>query len=164
MILQSLGGAERKMLTDLCAYLKNWFDEDEFHRKLPRWEQEFTITDGKIDLSGKILDGQMFRIYGSMLNDGVYIYNEDLTLIDETFTGLIQSMRTEPDFIKLVNDINEWLSKYGTATSTAMSPFNSESFGGYSYSKAGNGTGGSDGAGASPYSVFGARMARWKKI
>lgn len=153
------------MLTELCAYLKNWFDEDEFHRKLPRWEGSFVITDGKIDLDGKILEGQMFRIYGSMLNDGVYIYSPELELRDETFTGLIQSMRTEPDFIALVKDIEDWLAKYGTVTSTAMSPFNSESFNGYSYTKsdgrsAGNGSGGA----SSPIAMFGSRLSRWKKI
>ena len=153
------------MLTELCAYLKNWFDEDEFHNKLPRWEQVFSIEDGKIDLSGMILKGQMFRIYGSMLNDGVYIYDDDLVLKDETFTGLIQSMRTEPDFIALAKDIEEWLAKYGTITSMAMSPFNSESFNGYSYSMSTGGSSG-DGSGgaASPIAMFGSRLARWKKI
>ena len=153
------------MLTDICAYLKNWFDEDEFHRKLPRWEQEFTISDGKIDLDGKILKGQMFRIYGSMLNDGVYVYDDDLVLKDETFTGLIQSMRTEPDFLAVVMEINEWMVKYGTASSTAMSPFQSESFDEYSYSKSSGGSGnGGSGSATSPLSLFGYRLARWKKI
>jgi len=153
------------MLTDLCAYLRNWFDEDEFHHKLPRWEQEFTISGGKIDLTGKVLDGQMFRIYGSMLNDGVYIYSPELVLKDETFTGLIQSMRTEPDFIAVAKEMEEWLAKYGTVTSSAMSPFNAEAFGGYSYSKS---VGGNDYSGTAsnvnPMTVYGSRLARWKKI
>lgn len=152
------------MLTYLCAYLKNWFDEDEFHAKLPRWEQEFTITGGKIDLTGKVAEGQLFRIYGSMLNDGVYLYIPELVLKDETFTGLVQSMRTEPDFLAVAADIDAWLAKYGTVTSTAMSPFNSESFGGYSYSKSSGNSGGGEGGGVSPLSVFAPRLARWKKI
>ena len=152
------------MLTELCAYLKNWFDEDEFHKKLPHWEGEFTIENGKIDLGGKILDGQLFRIYGSILNDGVYLYNSELQLKDEVFKGLIQSMRTEPDFVAIAAEINAWLEKYGTATSTAMSPFNSESFGGYSYSKSSGGANDSSKSATNPEAVFGARLARWKKI
>lgn len=152
------------MLADLCAYLKNWFDEDEYHHKLPRWKDTFTIENGVINLSGKVADGQMFRIYGSMLNDGVYIYDSKLSLKDETFTGLIQSMRTDPDFLIVAKEIEEWLAKYGAVDSAAMSPFSSESFGGYSYSKS-IGNGNSDSAsGVNPLSDFGARLARWKKI
>ena len=154
------------MLTEICGYLKNWFDIDEYHRKLPRLEGEFTISDGKLpDLENLLIKGQYFYIYGSFFNDGVHEYTDELVLKDETFEGLVQSMRIEPDFLKLVSDIEAWEAKYGGIDSTAMSPFNSESFGGYSYSKS-NGSNESGGTGnaADPKSVFKSRLNRWRKL
>ena len=156
------------MLTEICAYLKNWFDIDEYHKKLPRLEGTFTISNGTLpDLEDLLIDGQYFYIYGSYFNDGVHEYNNKLVLKDETFFGLVQSMRIEPDFLKLVADIEAWEEKYSGVDSAAMSPFNSESFGGYSYSKSGGGNSegsGSAGNAADPKSVFKSRLNRWRKL
>ena len=155
------------MLTELCAYLKNWFDIDEYHRKLPRMEGEFTISGGKLaDLEDLLIPGQYFYIYGSYFNDGVHEYTDELTLKDETFTGLVQSMKIDPDLVALSAEIEAWQAKYGGLDSAAMSPFNSESFGGYSYSKSsGNSSeGGGTGSAADPKSVFKSRLNRWKKL
>lgn len=152
------------MLTEICDYLNNWFDIDEYHAKLPRLDGKFRIRDGVLpDLEGFLIKGQCFYIYGSYLNDGVYVYDETLRLLDETFTGIIQSMRVEPDFLKLAKEMEEWQDKYGAIGSEAMSPYQSESFGGYSYSKGSNGKGGSQ-SGADPFSVYAARLNRWKKL
>lgn len=153
------------MLSELCAVCRNYFDKDEYHRYLPRREGRFTITNGTLpDLEGFIIKGQCFRIYGSAVNDGVYEYTDDLALKDETFTGLIQSMHVEPDFLALAHEIEAWEEKYGSIDGTALSPFNSESFGGYSYSKsAGNGENGGVSA-ADPVSMFRQRLKRWRKI
>lgn len=153
------------MLTEVCGYLKNWFDTDEYHKKLPRLEGEFTITGGKLAELGELLiKGQCFYIYGSYLNDGAYIYTDDLTLNDEKFTGFVQSMHVDTDLLKIVKDMQDWQNKYGTVDGPAMSPFNSESFGGYSYSK----SAGYSGAGAKnssdPFSVFASRLSRWRKL
>ena len=153
------------MLTEICAYLKNWFDIDEYHKKLPRFEGTITISDGKPqDIDELLIEGQYFYIYGSFFNDGVHEYTNKLSLKDETFEGIVQSMRIEPDFIELVSEIEAWEAKYGGADSVAMSPYNSESFGGYSYSKSnGNSSEGAINA-ADPKSVFKSRLNRWRKL
>lgn len=149
------------MLNEVCAYLHNYFDMNDNHEKLPSWEGEFTIQDGIIDLSGKILDGQYFRIQDSIFNDGVYEYPA-LELKDETFNGKIQAMAVPKDVLKIVADISDWMERYGGANSSALSPFASESFGGYSYSKGGSTN---DNQNTPAWSVlYGGRLSRWRKI
>lgn len=151
------------MLNEICAYLNNWFDMNDDHEPLPSWRGQFVISDGNIDLEGKILNGQYFRIQNSIFNDGIYKYPAtDLT--DETFTGKVQAMAIPKDLIKIAGEITEWMDANGKATSQAMSPFNSESFAGYSYSKS---TGAADkGSNGMPIwaGVYGGRLARWRKL
>lgn len=152
------------MLTEICQYLRNWFDKDEFHNYLPNWRGTFTIADGEIEFPGTLLPGQYFRIIGSAFNDGVHKFG-DGNLTDETFTGVIQSMNIPLVIIQLAQDIADWQAKYGTVSSEAMSPFQSESFGGYSYSKSGGGVGNSVGSVAGTWQgVFQQRLAPWRKI
>lgn len=154
------------MLTEICQYLRNWFDKDEFHNYLPNWRGTFTITNGELNYSGILLDGQYFRIIGSVFNDGVHKYGDDSDVLkDETFTGVIQSMHIPAVVIQLAQDIADWQTKYGNVGSEAMSPFQSESFGGYSYSKSGGGVGNSVGSVAGTWQgVFQQRLAPWRKI
>lgn len=155
------------MLTEICQYLKNWFDKDEFHNPLPFWEGEFRISEGQLDLGDELLDGQYFRIVGSVLNEGVHQYHSTETLTDEVFTGRVQSMAVPQVILSIANEIADWQNKYGGADSVAMSPFNSESFGGYSYSKSGAGAGNSSsgGSGAGGWqSIFASRLSPWRKI
>lgn len=151
------------MLTEICMYLKNWFDQDEFHNYLPNWRGTFTISDGEITVPGTILAGQYFRIVGSVFNDGVHKYGDVLT--DETFTGVVQTMRVPGVIVRLARDIADWQAKYGVVGSEAMSPFQSESFAGYSYSKSGGGVGNSVGSVAGTWQgVFQQRLAPWRKM
>lgn len=147
------------MLTELCKELNNWFDKD-------RIFGVFTISDGAIDLSETgIQNGQYFRIADSVFNDGVYQYPA-AELTDETFDGAVWLMAVPPAVISLASEIEAWQAKYGGADSAAMSPFMSESFGGYSYSK--TSSSGSAGAGAGGavtwQSVFASRLSPWRKI
>lgn len=147
------------MLTEICQYLRNWFDHDEFHNYLPNWRGTFTIADGALSYSGNILPGQYFRIIGSAFNDGVHKFGDgDLT--DETFTGVIQSMNIPLVIIQLAQDIADWQEKYGSLSSEAMSPFQSESFGGYTYSKSGGDVGSAAGTWQG---MFQQRLAPWRK-
>lgn len=152
------------MLNEICAFLKNYFTVNDDHVELPSWSGTFTVSDGQLDLDGKILNGQYFRIQNSIFNDGVHQYPAtDLT--DETFTGKIQAMAIPKDLIAIAGEISAWMEKYGGADSTANSPFNSESFGGYSYSKsAGGATSVSSGNTPAWAGTFGGRLARWRKI
>lgn len=150
------------MLTEICNYLKNWFsNDDERHIGYIR------ISDGVFYCNNtkiQIAEGQYFRIIGSLLSDGVYKYGTD-ELGDEGFTGAVWLMRVPADVISLAAEINAWMAKYGGVDSEANSPFNSESFGGYSYSKSTGGNG-ADGVSTSPawVAVYGARLARYRRI
>lgn len=154
------------ILTELCQELRNWFDRDK-----PKWHGEITIRNGSVEkvqadeaVPFSLIEGQYCRIIGSVLNDGVHLY-PFTDLEDETFTGSIWAMAVPPTVIALAGEIDEWLNKYGGVDSASMSPFNSESFGGYSYSKSGSGAGNqaSDGAGGWQ-SVFANRLRHWRKI
>ena len=146
------------MLTELCRELRNWFDKDRFFGT-------FTISGGSIDLSETgIQDDQYFRIVGSVFNDGVHQYPAaDLT--DETFDGAVWLMAVPQEVLRLADEISAWAEKYGGADSAAASPFQSESFGGYSYSKSSsNSTAESPGDAGSWQKAFRSRLNRWRKI
>ena len=147
------------MLSELCQELKNWFD-----RGQPRIHGAFEITDGKIvdeDFTNAIKDNQYFRIIGSVFNDGVYKYTDNLVLEDELFVGSIWLMAVPKEVIALSNEIDAWISKYGES---ASSPFTSESFGGYSYSKSSGGSGSGSSGGSSWQSAFASQLNKWRKI
>lgn len=143
-------------LSTLCKELKNWF-ERECHFGV------FRIEDGALNAPHvQIADGQYFRIAGSVFNDGVHQYPAT-NLTDETFDGAIWTMAVPREVLDLLDEINAWLDKYA-ADSQADSPYASESFGGYSYTKAsGSGTG--DASDPSTWmGHFKGRLNRWRKI
>lgn len=122
------------MLTELCAELKNYFLRD---READIHYGQYTISGGSIDLPF-LLDGQYFRIVGSVLNDGVYQYPVS-ELADETFSGAIWAMSVPPTVIALAAEIDGW----NKANADVLaSPYQSESFAGYSYSKGTSANGG----------------------
>lgn len=150
------------MLSELCQELKNWFD-----RGQPKIHGNLEISEGKIindDFTEVIQNNQYFRIVGSVFNDGVYKYTEELTLIDEIFKGSIWLMAIPKEVIMLNDDIDAWTAKYGGVDSVALSPFSSESFGGYSYTKA-QGYASTGGGMLNTWQVtFANRLGKWRKI
>lgn len=155
------------MLTDLCQELKNWFDRDK-----PKYFGHFTIhdndiffvnySDTEISLSELgLATNQYFRIIGSVFNDGVVKYaTTDLqNLTSEAFDGAVWFMAVPPAVIILNKHIDDWNSKYGD---DALSPYISESFGGYSRTLAKSSGGGV--SGASWQSAFKSELNRWRKI
>lgn len=120
------------MLTELCKEINNWFEHAKFLGT-------FTIKDGALTEDCELQEGQYFRIVGSVFNDGVHQYPAN-NLTDETFDGGVWAMAIPKDVIALSAEIQAWKDKYQSIDSAAMSPFNSESFGGYSYSKGGGGS------------------------
>lgn len=145
------------MLSDVCRYLNNWFDSE-------RLFGEFEIADGNITgLEDKLQTGQYFRIIESVFNDGIHQYPAT-DLQDETFTGSVWVLKIPPEVVDISEEIDEWNAKNATADSAAMSPFQSESFGGYSYTKA-SGSDGSDGGGAwQSVPGFTSRLNGWRKV
>lgn len=116
------------MLSEICAEIKNYFTHD-----CDRHIGDFEIIDGVISPSFDIITDYI-RIVGSHLNDGVHKVSE-MTLQDEKFHGAIWVMSPPADFLAIAKEIEDWQAKYGGVDSQAMSPYSSESFGGYSYSK-----------------------------
>lgn len=147
------------MLTELCKELNNWFVKDRIFNR-------FKIEDGSLSDSSDILqDNQYFRIVGSVFNDGVHRHPAT-DLKDEEFEGAIWAMAVPPSVIALANRIQDWQNKYGGVESQAMSPFQSESFGGYSYTKK-SGSGSSSGANTKLgtwQGAFAAELNKWRKI
>lgn len=143
-------------ITDFCEELHNWFDVD-------RIFGTFTISNGEIIVpNGYLRNNQYFRIVGSVFNDGVYKYPSN-ELIDETFDGAVWAMAIPPAAIALFERIKDWDSKY-SQSEAANSPFQSESFGGYSYSKGySNSANGSDTT-VSWQNQFKSRLNRWRKL
>ena len=136
------------MLEQVLMHLNNWF-------LVPCGIHEgtYTIEDGSIALPF-LLDGQYFRIVGSVFNDGLHQYPE--SLIDETFTGSVWALAVPKSVIDLAADISAWQEKNGDA-----GPYASESFGGYSYTRSTDAT---TGGPVTWQSVFRSRLAKWRKI
>ena len=148
------------MLSEVCAYLRNWFDKNQ-----PKTFGEIVIENGSLSTDCKLKQNQYFRIVGSTFNDGVYKNDSNLQLVNETFNGAVWAMACPPDFISIVGEISEYQAKYGAVDSPTMSPYSSESFGGYSYSKSSGGSSDTSKDKSGTWQgAFGARLAKWRKI
>ena len=137
------------MLYELCLELNNFFE-------YARYIGNITIENGNVQ-TDLLQDGQYFRIVGSVFNDGVYQY-PTTDLHDETYYGGLWAMAVPKDVIALAEEIKDWQTKYGGVDN--MSPYQSESFGGYSYTKAS----GSDGGSAGWKDIFKGRLNKWRKL
>lgn len=158
------------MLTEVCAELRNWFVQTKYFGTITIKDNVVYITNkrgifvtGDIPVRDYIQEGQYFRIIGSLFNDGVYeMPSSELT--DETFEGAIWAMAVPPAVIALADEIAAWRRRYETEDSGALSPYMSESFGGYSYSKGSSASSSGTSRPTSWQSVFAARLDHWRKV
>ena len=135
-------------LTNLCAELRNYFEPEKHFGT-------FTISDGSISPSNFLQSGQYYRIVGSVFNDGVHRHPaHDLT--DETFDGAVWAMAVPPAVVELLQKIQE----FEAATANAPTNYISESFGGYTYTKATD----ENGLPVGWKSVFKSELNRWRKL
>lgn len=148
------------MLTELCAYLRNYFLVDYLHPENRIHYGTFSVSDGRIEGLPFLSAGQYFRVVGSLFNDGVHRYDSDV-LSDETFTGSIWAMSIPPDVIALADDITDWIVENSSAIN---SPYQSESFGGYSYSLKSGSSSVSGGDVFGWQSQFAARLAPYRRL
>lgn len=140
------------MLEQVLSEIHNWFQVDIRHGT-------YTIQDGGIALPF-LRDGQYFRIVGSVFNDGLHQYGPAMELLqDETFTGAVWALAVPKAVVELAREISAWQKKYGAVIE---SPYTSENFGGYSYSKA-SGAGDSTGSG-SWQAAFRAQLNPYRKL
>ena len=148
------------MLTQICQYLRNWFDKKMDGTSYPKYSGDFTIVEGEIVLDLAV--GTYIRIIGSLFNDGVYRYG-DASLTDEEFNGDVWVMSIPKPVVDAAKWAEAWVGLNGGADSAANSPFASESFGGYSYSK-GASTSGGNGASVFEQAYMINALAPWRKI
>ena len=142
------------MLYELCLELNNFFE-------YARYIGDVAIVDGNVQTE-LLEDGQYFRIVGSVFNDGVYQYPQR-QLKDEVYHGGLWAMAIPAEVIALNAEIDAWKNKYMSLDGEGMSPYQSESFGGYSYTKAsGNSNGGNSIAGWQD--IFSNRLNKWRKL
>ena len=165
-----MSGAE--MMTSLCREVRNYFVRTESDKI----SGSFSVREGGIALSAdaagasqddfRIADGQFFRIVGSLYNDGVWQNSEAMmtNLREEEFTGQVWLMAPPKDFLDLAVEIAAWIERFGDA---ALSPYASESFGGYSYTLRGTSRrneSARDNEDASWQTAFKRRLAAYRRI
>lgn len=144
------------MLTEICAEIKNYFAY-----RNDRHPGTYKVEGGVLVPGVEFLT-DYYAIFGSRKNNGVHKVTD--TLVDEgEFKGSVWVMSVPADFLALVEEIKAWQTKYGSLDSEAMSPFNSESFGGYSYSRGASARSDSIG-GASWAEAYSSRLNRWRKV
>lgn len=151
------------MLQKVCEYLHNYFVKDAIYGK-------YTVSESSITPALHLKNGQRFLIHGSDMNDGVYTFHEcgisnddddqSAELNDETFEGYICAMAIPREIDNIVREISEWQTKNAAVLD---SPYTSESFGGYSYTKA-TGSGEDAGSVITWQSKFRNRLNAYRKI
>lgn len=135
------------MLEQILEHLHNWFIvPDGIHHG------QFEVKGSSIELPF-ISSGQYFRIFGSVFNDGLHQYPAT-DLVDEEFTGTVWALAVPRQVVRLADDVKAWCEK------NQPSAYTSESFGGYSYSKAT----GSNGAPIGWHEVFRQQLNPYRKI
>lgn len=141
------------MLEQLLIHLKNWFEVAHFYGT-------FVIKDGFIHCDNETIhlqQNQFYRIKGSIFNDGLHKYTDiSDELVDETFEGSIYALAIPSAVIRLSHEIEAWQDKNGAELDK---PFESESFGGYSYTRAKD----SNGNTVTWQNVFRTRLNPWRK-
>lgn len=154
----------QNLIEEICQHIRNYFVNynrgDVFRGQFSVENDEIIRTDGT---PLPIAPGMYYRIRGSYLNDGVYLKGSDIPR-DESFDGEIWLMHPPASFLSLVEEIGAWNEVNAAIDSPNMSPFTSESFGGYSYSKGGgNGQSGS-GTAITWHAQFETRLNAWRKV
>ena len=144
------------MLEQVLKEIHNWFRmRDNDDGKHPG---AYTIVGGSISLPF-LQEGQYYRIIGSVFNDGLHTYGSN-DLHDETFEGTIWALGIPKAVVDLAAEVEAWVNKYGDLV---QSPYTSESFGGYSYTKASGGS--ADAVGVSGWKdLFRSRLNQWRRL
>lgn len=134
------------MLEQVIRAVNNWFEADYA-------SGTFVISNGSaIVPDGFLEEGQYYRICGSRFNDGLHRWPVD-ALKDETFHGSVVALAIPAAFLELADEIKAWNE---ANKATAESPFESESFGGYSYKKGS--------VGSTWQAAFRSRLNQWRKV
>ncbi len=135
------------MLDEILRHLRNYF--------------VCSVKRGTFEIKNGIIapldlpNEQYFRIVGSVFNDGVYQYPAS-GLTDEVFEGEIWAMAVPSALIALADEIKA----YNESDMAKVSPYDSEAFGGYSYTRAAD----EHGAALSWERLFAGKLNKWRKL
>ena len=147
------------MLEEAMRYVNNRFDRDAQGNWVGSRSGAFSIADGSLEIVG-VPEGQYYWVEGSALNDGLHRMG-DSDMDDEDFEGRVVLLRVPKAFSELCAEIAAW----NEANASVLdSPLQSESFGGYSYSKASGGAQGNETPAAGWQLHFGARLRPFRKL
>ena len=146
------------VLSDVCLEIRNWFVRSDADKHYGTFE----IRSGAIS-APFLVPGQYYRITDSKFSDGVHQYGQeaDGELIDETWEGSVWALAIPRSFLALVTDIATWRARYEDPESPALSPYQAENWGGYSYTK-GNSADASSSMGWK--TAFASSLNKWRKI
>lgn len=151
------------MLTEICGYLNNFFVETQYVGAID-------IIDGDLFCNGKKIPMEAGQ-YFTLVNDkakaivGVFLFGTDTPNNRSIADGAVWIMDIPPLVLEIATDVAAWMEKNGTAESAALSPYNSEAFATYSYSK----SSGADSSGSSAsvpiwWKSYGGRLSRWRRL
>ena len=140
------------MLEEVLRYINNRFERG-------RVDGAFSIQGGALEIDGA-LDGQYVWLEGSALNDGLHLYPLQ-GLSDEEFDGSAVLLAVPRQVVAIAEEAEEWCAEHADAIG---GPYASESFGGYSYTKATGGASGNETPAAAWQLQFGARLRPWRKL
>ena len=146
------------ILEQVLNHIHNWFVYDEL-------DVRCSIEGGSLPASVSIPDGAWYRIQGSLFNDGLHKHPAT-DLNDETFDGTVTTCAIPKALLDIVDEICDWIEHNRTAMGKLQdSPYQSESFDGYSYSIRGDLTAqnGSDGL-TGWQAAFASRLNPWRKV
>lgn len=139
------------MLEEVLRYVNNRFERN-------AWDGTFSVAGGVLDADG-ILEGQYYWVEGSVLNDGLHLHPAG-DLRDEKWDGRIVALAVPRAVAELADEISQWCEANAQALA---SPYQSESFGGYSYTKA-SAAQGAETPAAAWQLHFGARLRPYRKL
>ena len=152
--------ADADTLERVLSHIHNWFVRESWTVR------GCEIAGGEMPASvaSLMLDGQWFRIEGSYLNDGLHQAPAS-DLSDETFDGTISLLAIPKALLNVVDEIADWIDATAEADRTARShPYQSESFGGYSYSLKGDSRSNSASGGLTGWqAAFAGDLNPWRK-
>lgn len=147
------------MLEEMLRYINNRFDRDKHGEFYGVFEGTFAIENGTLLIDG-MLDNQYFWIEGSAFNDGLHLY-KDTDLVDEEFSGRVYKLVIPTAVQKLAAEAEAW---YESNYKELNGPYQSESFGGYSYTTKQGAASGNQTPAAPWHVQFGARLRPYKKL
>lgn len=142
-------------MTELCKELRNWFDR-------ARYIGSITIdAEGDVYCNGDkigLLNGQYYRVIGSVFADGVHVY-PDTETTPEAFDGAVWAMAVPQDFLALAQEIEDWNTNIRPKM---FGPYSSEnlSSSGYSYQR----QSANDMAKADYRTVYASQLNAWRKL